>query len=120
LGASVVKNMVKSLYEKGYNVLHDFFSSVALAKDLLEKKVYTIGTTRVKLQKSMSRSDSASSVVEGDQVECLVWKDNRCVSFINTICPPGQGETVQKRAKDGFRQAVRCPTSVKLYNQFMG
>ena len=134
LGASVVKNMVQSLYGKGYYVFYDnFFSSVALAKELLDNKVYTIGTTRVnrrnwpdclkamkELQKSMSRGDHTSSVVEEGQVEYLVWKDNRCVPFINTICPPGQEETVQRRAKDGSRQTVKCPKSVKLYNQFMG
>ena len=93
LGASVVKNMVQSLYGKGYYVFYDnFFSSVALAKELMDNKVYTIGTTRVnrrngpdclkamkELQKSMNRGDHTSSVVEEGQVECLVWKDNRCV-----------------------------------------
>ena len=134
LGASVVKTMVEPLYGKGYYVFYDnFFSSVSLARDLLDNKVYTIGTTRVnrknwpnclkalkELQKSMSRGDNMSSTVEGGRVECLVWKDNRCVPFINTICPPGQGETVQRRAKDGTRQPVNCPRLVKLYNQFMG
>jgi hypothetical protein len=99
LGASVVKNMVESLYEKGYYVFYDnFFSSVALAKDLLEKKVYTIGTTRVnrknwpnclraikELQKSMNRGDSASSVVEGDQVECLYGKITDDIVYRSSI-----------------------------------
>ena len=59
-------------------------------------------------------------VVQEGEVECLVWKDNRCVPFVNTISTPGQEETVQRRAKDGSRQSVKCPTSVKLYNPFMG
>ena len=123
LGASVVKTMVEPLYRKEYYVFYDnFFSSMSLAR-VLDNKVYTIGTTRVnrknwpyclkalrELQKSMSCGDNMSSTIEGGRVECLVWRDNRCVPFINTICPPGQGETVQRRAKD----------SVKLYNQFMG
>ena len=134
LGAAVVKRMVQPLYGKGYHVFYDnFFSSVKLAQDLLQDKVYTIGTTRInrknwpnclkaikELQKTMSRGDSKSMVVQEGKVECLVWKDNRCVPFVNTISTPGQEETVQRRAKDGSRQSVKCPTSVKLYNQFMG
>jgi hypothetical protein len=134
LGATVVKNMVEPLYGKGHHVFYDnFFSSVALVKDLLDNKVYTIGTTRVNrrkwpaclsaikdLQKAMTRGDSKSFIVEGGEVECLVWKDNKCVPFINTICPPGEEETVLRRAKDGSRQSVKCPASVKRYNQFMG
>ena len=109
LGASVVKTMVESLYGKGYYVSYDnFFSSVSFAKDLLDNKVYSIGTTRVnqknwlnwpnclkvlkELQKSMSCGENMSSTIEGGLVECLVWKDNRCVPFINTIFPPGQEE----------------------------
>ena len=48
LGAAVVKRMVQPLYGKGYHVFYDnFFSSVQLAQDLLQDKVYTIGTTRI-------------------------------------------------------------------------
>ena len=133
LGASVVKTMVEPLYGQGYFVFYDnFFSSIQLAKDLLEEKIYTIATTRVnrrnwpqclralkEMEKTMSRGDSRTELVEG-QIECVVWKDNRCVPFINTISPPGQEETVLRRLKDGSRQSVKCPTTVKLYNQFMG
>ena len=134
LGASLVKRMVRPLCGKGYHVFYDnFFSSVQLAQDLIQDKVYTIGTTRInrknwpnclkalkELQKTMSRGDSKSILVQGGEVECIVWKDNRCVPFVNTISTPGQEETVQRRVKDGSRQSVKCPTSVKLYNQFMG
>ena len=102
-------------------------------QDLLQDKVYTIATIRVnrknwpnclkaikKLQKTMSLGDSKSMVVKGGEVECLVWKDNYCVPFVSTISTPGQERTVQRRAKDGTRQSVKCPTSVKLFNQFMG
>ena len=33
---------------------------------------------------------------------------------------PEQEEMVLRRAKDGSRQSVKCPTSVKLYNRYMG
>ena len=63
----------------------------------------------------MSQGDNRTELVEG-HIECVVWKDNRCVPFINTISPPRQEETVLRRLKDSSRQSVKCPTTAKLYN----
>jgi hypothetical protein len=92
LGASVVKNMVQPLHGGGYFVFYDnFFSSVELAKDLLEKKVYTIGTTWVnrkkwpqclkalkEMEKGMNRGDSKSVLSEDDQIVFGVEGQSLC------------------------------------------
>ena len=39
---------------------------------------------------------------------------------LNITCRCSNKKRLQRRAKDGSRQSVKCPTSVKLYNQFMG
>jgi hypothetical protein len=47
LGAKVVKQLTQPLNGRGHHVYYDnFFSSVSLAKDMLEKGNYTIATTR--------------------------------------------------------------------------
>ena len=46
LGAKVVKQLVQPLNGKGHHVYYDnFFSSVALARDMLEKGNYTVART---------------------------------------------------------------------------
>ena len=133
LGATVVKPLTNILKKKGYHLyFNDFFSSVDLAQDLLHDDLYCIATTRTNRKKwpnsmkdmeaqkkALKRGDHISTVVDGT-VECIVWKDNRCVPFINTISRPGTHTTVPRKEKDGRRQDVSCPLPVKLYNQHMG
>ena len=133
LGASVVKRLSTSLRSKGYHLYFDnFFSSVDLAQDLLQDELYCIATTRTNRKKwpaalkdikarnkTMKRGDHTSEVVGGN-VQCIVWKDNRCVPFLNTIDEPGSSTTVLRKEKSGRRCEVPCPVPVKLYNQFMG
>lgn len=131
LGASVVKRLTRALRKKGYHLYFDNFSSVDLAKDLLSDDLYCVPTTRTNrkkwpttlkdtkaMKKKMKRGEHVSEVVDGT-VECTVWKDNRCVPFINTISRPGRTTTVSRK-KDGGREDVPCPEPVKLYNQHMG
>jgi hypothetical protein len=133
LGASVVKRLAKGLRKKGYHLYFDnFFSSVDLAQDLLLDDLYCVATTRTNrkkwpaglkdtkaLNKSLKRGESISAMVDS-KVECFVWKDNRCVPFINTVGQPGASTTVPRKEKDGNRRDVSCPEPVKLYNQYMG
>ena len=132
LGPSVVKAVAGSIMDKDHFLFYDnFFSSVELATDLLARKTYSIATTRVNrkqwpiplrntkaLDKELARGEHRSIVQSG--VECLVWKDKKCVSVINTICPPSSLTTVNRRNKDGSLSRVSCPMSVKLYNKYMG
>ena len=134
LGASVVKQLSEPLRGKGHHLYFDnFFSSVDLAQDLLKDQLYCVATTRINRKlwpsslkdvkarnKTMSRGDYASVLSNSGDVECLIWKDNKCVPFLNTITKPGTEDSVNRKAKDGNRQAIKCPKSVKLYNQYMG
>lgn len=133
LGASVIKRLAKGLRKKGYHLYFDnFFSSVGLAEALLQDDLYCIATTRTNrkkwpaslrntksLDKTLKRGEHISTVID-NVVECLVWKDNKCVPFINTISLPGTHTQVSRKGKDGQRQDVSCPQTVKLYNQHMG
>ena len=133
LGATVVKRLTSILKKKGYHLYFDnFFSSVDLAHDLLQDDLYCVATTRTNRKKwptsmkdtkaqnkALKRGEHISTVV-GGSVECIVWKDNKCVPFINTITQPGLHTTVPRKQKDGRHQDVSCPLPVKLYNQHMG
>ena len=54
------------------------------------------------------------------QVHCFLWKDWKLVGFVDTFCSDTDHTTVTCKLGDGSRIAVNCPTSVKLYNQYMG
>ena len=83
LGAKVARGLVEPLNGKGHHIYYDnFFSSVALAKEMAAKGNYTISTTRsnrrgwpaslkdVKsLQKSMERGDTRKEIVDGSVKE---------------------------------------------------
>ena len=132
LGAKVVKSLSKELEGKGYFLFFDnFFSSVSLAEEVLDKSFHCIATTRPNrrnwprefknmagLNKEMSRGDFKTA--QCGKVQCIVWKDNRCVSLINTITDPQATTTIMRRNKDGTRVAIPCPEAVKLYNTYMG
>ena len=134
LGAKVVKQLVQPLNGKGHHVYYDnFFSSVSLARDMLEKGNYTVATTRTTrqdwpaslkdvkaLQKQMPRGDCRSQVVDNGTIQCLLWKDKKGIPLINTVATPNDQTTVLRRNKDGTHSEVSCPLSVKFYNAYMG
>ena len=135
LGAKVVKSLTADLKGKGHHLYFDnYFSSVTLAEDLLDDDLYCIATTRSNrnkwpaqlknisaLNKSMVRGEAKEVLSESGRVNCLVWKDNRCVSIIDTVTTSqSTTTTVTRRNKDGTRASVSCPEAVKLYNTFMG
>ena len=57
---------------------------------------------------------------QSDNLVATVWKDNKPVTMLSTLCSPSDVVTVQRRKKDGSIITVDCPRSVKLYNQHMG
>ena len=132
LSSRVVQHLVQPLYNANHHIYMDnYFSSIALATKLAENNTYTIGTVRtnrkhwpveyknVKLiSKSMQRGESKSKVVAG--VQCIVWKDNKGVAFLNNVTDPTNLSQVPRRNKDGTRSQVPCPEAVKLYNKYMG
>lgn len=118
LGSYVVHKLMEPLFGNNYHVYMDnFFSSVSLADKLREKDTFMIGTIRVNrkqwptslrnmkgLSKVLTRGQSKTQDVDG--IECLVWKDNKAVAFINTITDPSTLTHVHRRNKDRSRTEV--------------
>ena len=134
LGEKVILTLADPFLDKAYQLYFDnFFSSVRIAEELLKRNTYCCGTARpnrkkwpkdqlnpTALNKVLKRGEHRSVLVSSGQVECLVWKDNKVVSLINTVTEPEQLTTVNRRNKDGTRKQITCPQSVKEYNANMG
>ena len=101
LGDTVVKTLSAPLAGDGHFIFCDnFFSSVTLAKDLLEKDTYICGTTR-------SNRKKFPSVLKSPKLK-------RGESFINTIYCPNDSTEVKRRNKDGSQSDIPCPASVTV------
>ncbi len=119
----------------------NFFASIKLVIDLLKEKIYSCGTLRSNrsffpahfkkhLKKGLSRRGDfvvaqfkkAIEIVtkSAKSLAVVLWQDNKPVVVVSTNCDPSSSTTVQRRLKDGTQVAVPCPTSVNLYNQYMG
>jgi hypothetical protein len=134
LGEKVILTLANPFLEKGFFLYFDnYFSSVRIAEVLLSKRTYCCATARTnrknwpkveldgaRLNKTLKRGEHKSVIVSNGQVECLMWKDNKVVSLINTITSPSLQTTVNRRSKDGSRAPIACPQSVKDYNTYMG
>ena len=132
LGKRIVEDLTVPLTNKGYFIFFDnFFSSVSLAESLLSKNLFCIGTARTdrrnwpstlanikEMNNNMERGDSKEA--KSGSVNCLVWKDNKCVAMVNTITSLKDTTTINRRQKDGSRKAIPCPTAIKVYNTYMG
>ena len=134
LGEKVVQMLCRSIQGRSHHIYMDnFFTSPSLACSLHQKQTYLIGTARVNwrgfpealrdlktLGKTLPRGGHKSILVNDGKTECLVWIDKKPVAIINTLVHPHNTTHVMRTAKDGTRQQVPCPESIKLYNIHMG
>lgn len=134
LGSRVVKDVSKDILGKRYHLIFDnFFSSPTLASELLAQQTYCTATvlsnrkhlpaffkTSRDLNKRMERGQHKSALVLANKVHCFLWKDCKLVGFVDTFCEADDQATVTRKLGDGSSTIVRCPKSVKLYNQYMG
>ena len=129
LGPSVVKRLTEPMMDLGHFVFYDnFFATVDLAKDLLERNTYSCATARSNRRKfpdslkrpKLKRGENVSELVEGSEIQCFVWQDKKVVSFINTVYDPTEQSQVKRKNKDGSQALIPCPVAVKQYNMYMG
>lgn len=134
LGEKVILTLASPYLDKAYILYFDnFFSSVRIAETLLSRNTFCCATARTnrkkwpkehldatRLNKVLKRGEHKSILVSDGKVECLMWKDNKVVSLINTATTPSLTTNVTRRNKDGSRAPIPCPQSVKDYNTYMG
>ena len=132
LGYRVVTDLARDLQGKNYHIFCDnFFTSVRLARDLLDNELYLCGTTRsnrtdfpadLKPNKQEVKALRRGESVHRRQgnIVVTVWKDKKLVSFISTQCDVTGNETVRRKEEDGTYIEVPTIPAVTLYNKYMG
>ena len=131
LGARVVKDLSESLRGKNYHLYFDnFFSSPTLLAELLDFKIYCIGTVVANRKhfpkfgkarvNALERGEHIASQVIDNKVHCFIWRDRKPVAFNDTVCDHTDITSVSRKLADGSRADFSCPRSVTLYNQNMG
>ena len=127
LAARVVQKLAESIHITHTHLAFDnYFSSVELLTDLLDKDLYAtctvrsnrglpeIATQRPNLNKGQSEWMTKSSVAY------VQWMDTKCVHVLSTAFDPNTVVDVKRKQKDGTRLSVTCPKPVFEYTQHMG
>lgn len=124
LGHHVVMDVGSRFLDKYHHFYFDnYFSSVQLAKDLLDRSTYSCATTRQN-RKHWPR-DLKSKLNKGEcrmrqfgNIVCTYWSDKRQISLISTNASPEMG-TATRRTKEGPLEK-QVPMPVLYYNSNMG
>ena len=133
LGARVVKQLSSDLHHTYRHLYFDnYFSSVDLLLDLWRTGLYGCGTMRTNrkgfpkqlkqyVKKGLAvRGDSMTVQHKDSNITVSIWQDSRPVVIIANNVDGTTKEIVKRRKKDGSRETYTCPSSIALYNRFMG
>ena len=126
LGYDVVMGLARPFLNRYHHIYFDnYFSSLKLASDLLDRGTYSCGTLRanrvgipavIKKPGRLARGESIKR--QCGNILCVVWRDKRDVRLIATNSQPTD-TTVQRRDGRALKD-VACPQSVVNYNKNMG
>ena len=127
LGYNVVMKLSAAYHGKGHFIFYDnFFSSVELLKDLLEKATYTCGTMRcnrkgypLKNVGKLRRGELQFRQTSDNSMVACAWQDKRTVHVLSSTSNPELVET-RRRTVAGIEEIVMKPRPIADYNQFMG
>ena len=132
LGYRVVHNLTRPLVGKNHHVFVDnFFSSIPLAENLLQDKIYVCGTVRANRQgiprELAPKTQGVKGLRQGESlflrkgnVVVTVWKDKKPVYFLSTQSNPVGDDRVNRRQRDGSIVEVPSVPVVKSYNSMGG
>ena len=128
---SLVDTVQNLLTDQCHNLWHslymdNFYSSVTMSEQLLEKKIHTVGTIRmnrgvpseIKNLKRMKRHEVVAR--DNGKVMVLSWKDKRIVTAISTKHNDSAVQiTRRKSGGNGENEIVFKPNVIVDYNQHM-
>ena len=120
LGARVVKDLTEHIRGKNYHLYFDnFFSSPRLLAELLDYKIYCIGTVVPNRKdfpkfgkarvKALKRGEHIAKQVIDNKVHCFIWRDRKPVAFVDTICDTTDITVVTRKLSDGSHADFSCP-----------
>lgn len=131
LGPNVVLRLSEAIRNKGCHVTFDnFFTSVALMRDLYAYGIHSTGTIRSdrrglpKMVKNKNRLQKHTSKwrvdTETNTIASVLWKDTKPVNVLTTGFDPKKIIDVQRTQKDGNKALVKCPLAIAQYTKRMG
>ncbi|XP_062595326.1 piggyBac transposable element-derived protein 4-like [Saccostrea cucullata] len=127
VGQEVVLKLTESLEGKNFHVFYDsFFTSIALARSLLEKRIFSCGTIMRNRKgfpsdlKNLPRMNQGEYVTRQDgKLSATVWMDSRPVAILSTTASTVEmSANACRRLKDGTEISVPRPQSVGHYQAF--
>ena len=110
LGERVVKDLCKTMQGKSFKIYADnYFSSLNLAKNLLDNGIGYCGTIRCN-RKNLPQMKEDTFMSGGDMdyrmtssgISCCKWMDKKAALIISSIHDPTQKLVVSRKQKDGF------------------
>ncbi|XP_069570766.1 piggyBac transposable element-derived protein 4 [Brachyistius frenatus] len=135
LGYETVMELIDTrLLGTGYKLFVDnFYTSPALFRDLLQKKIWACGTIRANLTgfpkaqvNSLDQDSPRGSIrwIREDSLLFLQWRDAKNVSMCSTLHTAHGDDVVIRKVKAGdghwALEEVQAPPALKDYNQWMG
>lgn len=125
LGHHVVWSLGQRFLDRNHHFYFDnFFSSIQLSYDLLQRSTYSCGTIRtnrkhwpVEFRKIVLANGEVRFRQSGNLL-ATVWKDKRQIALVSTNSS-ATTDTVQRRAKGGPIEKT-IPNAVSNYNTNMG
>lgn len=125
---NAVMNLMEDYLDKHHVVVMDnFFSSVPLFTDLLERSTYACGTVRLnrkylpeEFKKNTKMNQGESQFWQSGNFVATIWQDKRAVRFLSTCCKPEEDGTVTRRRYSSGSVQLPCPAVVKIYTKHMG
>jgi len=131
LGENVVLNLSQYLEMKFHCIYFDnFFTSLPLAKKLLNNDIFSCGTFRINKKyypKDLMKKDSLYKpgdieFAQCDDISVCRWKDrgSKPVTVISSMHNASHSEIVHRKNSRGEKIAISCPSSIADYNRYMG
>ena len=131
LGSKVVLSLTEDLKNTYRHIYFDnFFCSAGLLINLFKAGLYGCGTTRVnrkgfppelkKHTKKGFKERGNSMTYQHRNLTATVWQDTKPVVIMATNSDPTTPTTVERKQRDGSKSTYPCPTSVYMYNKYMG
>ncbi|XP_043923844.1 piggyBac transposable element-derived protein 5-like isoform X2 [Protopterus annectens] len=126
----VLMKLTKTLHGKYHHVYFDsYFTSVSVAKALLEHGVYccgSVGTNRSEWPGDLNNM-AIKKLQQGDIIQrqsgpllATAWKDNRTVFLLSTNTDPIELQsTICKRQQEGTHVQIPCPSHLPRYKNYM-
>ncbi|XP_050414127.2 piggyBac transposable element-derived protein 4 [Patella vulgata] len=125
LGHKVVMDLMETmLYEYRHVYFDNFFTSIDLAIELLNKKTYCCGTIRSNrkyypLSHVHKLAKGSTKFIQSNNLIATAWQDKKTVHILSTNCD-AEMLVVQRRTRAGIIENVSKPLCIINYNKCMG